>query len=256
MKVIYLLLIAFCTTTCLNAQTSNGTISYEKTKKQEFELPEEFRNMGIELPKEIKVNMDLVFNENESLYKASKKMASSNSNPFEQKGNIQVKTMNSSKESQIYCNANEKKLLQAKDVFGKKFIIESVIEKKKWKLLPEQKELLGYQCVKATLEEQDKLITAWFTTEIQIPVGPEMYYGLPGVILEVQIQGEDIEETIVATDIQLTDDPQPIKAPRKGKVISQEEYEVILENQLKEFESIYGGDSKEGNTIIFRSSGN
>ena len=62
-----------------------------------------------------------------------------------------------------------------------------------WQITDEEKEIAGYKVRKATTDSygdkgfefyKGKAI-AWFTTDISIPTGPERYYGLPGLIVEL-----------------------------------------------------------------------
>ena len=53
----------------------------------------------------------------------------------------------------------------------------------KWKITNDQKEINGYQCKKAHLENNPKIIV-WFTPEIPVNGGPYIFYGLPGLVLE------------------------------------------------------------------------
>ena len=62
-----------------------------------------------------------------------------------------------------------------------------------WQITDEEKEIAGYKVRKAATDSygdkgfefyKGKAI-AWFTTDIPIPTGPERYYGLPGLIVEL-----------------------------------------------------------------------
>ena len=54
-----------------------------------------------------------------------------------------------------------------------------------WKLQEEQKEILSYNCKKATTEFAGRSYTAWYTTEISVADGPYKFHGLPGLILSI-----------------------------------------------------------------------
>lgn len=62
-----------------------------------------------------------------------------------------------------------------------------------WQITDEEKEIAGYKVRKATADSYgDKgfefykgKVIAWFTTDIPIPTGPQRYYGLPGLIVEL-----------------------------------------------------------------------
>jgi len=92
----------------------------------------------------------------------------------------------------FYRDSNDK--MKYGDVFGEEAIV--ILPKKKydnWKILKENKVILGYRCYKATTsyESIDKhgdpmevQVIAWFTPEINISSGPIDLEGLPGLILE------------------------------------------------------------------------
>lgn len=55
----------------------------------------------------------------------------------------------------------------------------------KWKLSNESKEILGFNCKKATTHFRGRNYTAFYTENIPIIDGPDIFSGLPGLILEV-----------------------------------------------------------------------
>jgi GLPGLI family protein len=63
---------------------------------------------------------------------------------------------------------------------------------------------------------KDVTITAWYTPEIPVNQGPENYWGLPGLILEIN----DSKTVILCSKIVLNQRKNVIKAPVR-KVISQ-----------------------------------
>lgn len=54
-----------------------------------------------------------------------------------------------------------------------------------WNIESETKEILGYNCQKATLHFRGRDFTVFFTVSIAISNGPYKFSGLPGLILEV-----------------------------------------------------------------------
>ncbi|WP_332911473.1 GLPGLI family protein [Algoriphagus boritolerans] len=56
-------------------------------------------------------------------------------------------------------------------------------------------------------------VTAWFTPEIPVSHGPESYFGLPGLILEVQNQGR----TLICEKIELNPSTNPVKIEQPKK---------------------------------------
>ena len=82
------------------------------------------------------------------------------------------------------------------------------------------------------------IITAWYTPEIAVNQGPESYWGLPGLILEVN----DGKTVILCSKIVLNSkDKVEIKAPTNGKVISQKDYDETVVKKMEEMREMNGG---------------
>jgi len=80
-------------------------------------------------------------------------------------------------------------------------------------------------------------VTAWYTPEIPVNQGPENYWGLPGLILEVN----DGRTTILCSKVVMNaKDKVEIKAPKNGKVVSQKEYDEIVVKKMEEMRSMRG----------------
>ncbi|MFY7935896.1 MAG: GLPGLI family protein [Flavobacterium sp.] len=79
------------------------------------------------------------------------------------------------------------------------------------------------------------MITAWYTTEISISNGPSLYWGLPGLILEIEENGDKLICSKVVINPRKK---AKIKMPNKKSIISVVEYEEILKKKSKEIESI------------------
>lgn len=81
-------------------------------------------------------------------------------------------------------------------------------------------------------------ITAWYTPEIPVNQGPESYWGLPGLILEVN----DGKTVILCSKVVLNSkDKVEIKAPKNGKLISQKEYDETVTKKMEEMSQMNGG---------------
>ena len=81
-------------------------------------------------------------------------------------------------------------------------------------------------------------ITAWYTPEIPVSQGPEGYWGLPGLILEVN----DGKTTILCSKIVLNPkEKAEIKAPDNGKIVSQKEYDEIVIKKMDEMREMNQG---------------
>ncbi|WP_333694716.1 GLPGLI family protein [Flavobacterium sp.] len=81
-------------------------------------------------------------------------------------------------------------------------------------------------------------ITAWYAPDIPINQGPENYWGLPGLILEVS----DGKTVILCSKLVLnTKEKKEIKAPKNGKVVTQQEYDKIVMEKTKEMREMNQG---------------
>jgi GLPGLI family protein len=77
----------------------------------------------------------------------------------------------------------------------------------------------------------ETVITAWYAPEIPVNQGPESYWGLPGLILEVN----DGRTTILCSKIVLNPkEKAKIEAPSKGKVVTQAEYDETVMKKMEE----------------------
>lgn len=82
------------------------------------------------------------------------------------------------------------------------------------------------------------VVTAWYTPQIPVNNGPGEYWGLPGLILEVNAD----RTTMLCTKIVLNpEDKEEIKKPSKGKVVSRAEYNDIIKKKMEEMREMYGG---------------
>ena len=85
---------------------------------------------------------------------------------------------------------------------------------------------------------KEKTITAWYCPEIPVNQGPDKYWGLPGLILEVN----DGTTVLLCSKIVLNaKEKVEIKAPTKGKAVTQKEYDEIVKKKLEEMREMYGG---------------
>ncbi|OYU84283.1 MAG: GLPGLI family protein [Flavobacterium sp. BFFFF2] len=92
-------------------------------------------------------------------------------------------------------------------------------------------------------------ITAWYSPEIPISQGPESYWGLPGLILEVS----DGKTVVLCSKLVLNaKDKAVIKAPTNGKVVSQKEYDDIVVKKMEEWREMNpGGPGRGGSHMRF-----
>ena len=90
-------------------------------------------------------------------------------------------------------------------------------------------------------------IVAWYTPDIPISNGPENYFGLPGLILEVSAG----KTTLLCSKIVLnTKDKKEIKAPKNGSEVTQKEYDEIVMKKMDEWREMSQGRGAQGGMQI------
>ena len=87
-------------------------------------------------------------------------------------------------------------------------------------------------------------VTAWFTPMIPVKNGPAEYGGLPGLILELNID----RQTILCSKIVVNPtDGMEIKKPAKGKEVTREEFNKIVKEKTEEMrENFRGSGGRRG----------
>ncbi len=122
------------------------------------------------------------------------------------------------------------------EVLGRTYIIEDSLTTPKWIILNEMKEIAGHICMNAfyddTLKKQK--VVAWYALDIPIGGGPERFFGLPGLMLEVDIN--DGALIITADKIDVKKLTTEIDFPKrvKGRKIKEKDYIAILRKKIAE----------------------
>ncbi len=168
------------------------------------------------------IKMKLAFSPNESRY-------TYNSDEPEEGGYSWRKP-----EFHLYRNFEKDKKTDVMEMLGKTFIVDDSLHTPVWKIGNQIKEVAGYICMKAETEDPVKKqkITAWFAQDIPVSAGPERMNGLPGLILELDINDGDV--TIEAINVAfraLT--PEDLKMPKqKGKKLDDVAYDKMLRDYI------------------------
>ena len=85
---------------------------------------------------------------------------------------------------------------------------------------------------------KEDTITAWYCPEVPVNQGPENYWGLPGLILEVN----DGKTVMLCTKIVMNaKDKVEIKPATKGKQVTQTEYNDIVKKKMEEMQEMNSG---------------
>lgn len=212
------------------AQPIQGIITYELKVNLHKRLPPDREDMKKMIP-EFRSSSELLFFKGaESLYKP---LVEDDPDEFDNGGGMRIKMARPYYE--FYLNSDEKQLISKREFMGKNYLITEDLELAPWKFSNETKTIQGYECKQAyyTNEETKQTITAWYTPELRIFLGPATYNTLPGTVLAVDINNE--EQIFLATKIELKDlKKNDLKIPKGGEEIGKEEFRKMMDERMKE----------------------
>lgn len=246
--------------------------------------PEMQKTIEERMKKMLEKTFILNFDKTASIYKEEEKLDA----PGQNNGGFRMMSSMMGGGGTFYKNVKEKTYSVDKEFMGKEFLVKDSLPKLEWKLEGETKQIGGYTCYKATAlkpvsksdfrnfrpkkqddskkepaktAEKEKTtnfmdefeipkeisITAWYAPEIPVNQGPESYWGLPGLILEVS----DDKTVILCSKIVLNSkEKAEIKAPSKGKVVNQKEYDEIVVKKMEEMREMQRGNGNGGGRTL------
>ena len=272
MKKITTLLILFLVAN-FYAQSFQGKATYKTFRKVDFKISKKKgapksdiqKKIQEQLRKQFQQTYTLNFNKTESTYTQNKKLSA----PQTGAGGMTFVIAGSGGGTDVlYKNIADKKYINKTEISGKRFLIKDKLEDFGWEMSGETKNIGNYTCYKATRsreetrtsfsmtdgEKEEKkekvtiVTTAWYTPQIPVSNGPEDFWGLPGLILEIQ----DGKLTIACTEIVINPKEKiEIKKPKKGKKVTQKKFDKIMDDHSKEMMERFRNKrkSKDGNSI-------
>ncbi|MEI6122795.1 MAG: GLPGLI family protein [Bacteroidota bacterium] len=136
----------------------------------------------------------------------------------------------------ITRNFGTNTFLDAIEMLGKTYIVTDSLKAPDWKILNDIKEIAGHVCMNATYTDTllHQKIVAWFALDIPIQAGPDRFFGLPGLILEVTINNGAKIMTAQSIDMKTFTTEFDLPKKLKGKAISGSAYAAILKKFLDE----------------------
>lgn len=133
---------------------------------------------------------------------------------------------------QTYKDQKENLYVKQADFFGKDFLITDNLLPFDWILIDEEKKIGPYLCKKAIISSDDTTVEAWYSPDIAIPDGPMDYWGLPGLIVELQYKNLTYKLTSINYKTNYS-----ISKPTKGKVIKKLDFQNMEKEKLQELEN-------------------
>jgi GLPGLI family protein len=131
-----------------------------------------------------------------------------------------------------YTSIKDNKTFAEKIVFGEFMTI--IYELPKWEITSELKVIGNLVCRKAIKKAGDSYVNnleVWFCSDIPVQFGPQLYNGLPGLVIEVISSNV----RIIASRVDLKPNVDlSISKPTKSRIISEEDYGKLVEKMAKE----------------------
>lgn len=220
-----------------NAQfTTAGKIEYERRVNihaQMKEMEEEqgsnpfMEQMKAKIPKFNSSYFDLIFDTSHSIYKPGKEVEGSN--PFKMFGG------GPATQNIVMTDFTAKTIKANKKVFEQKFYVEDTMRNIEWTVKDEIRTIANFKCHKAVGKICDSVyVVAFYTEDIIVSGGPEMFGGLPGMIMELAIPR--LHCTWTADKVELIA-PQETDfvVPDKGKKVTEKELYETVRSSFKDW---------------------
>lgn len=237
------------------AQNFQGKATYKTHRNMDIKISSDQnapnsavqKKLHEQLKKMSQKTFTLNFNKSESTYTQNKELK-----PEAQTGGVSIVMIGDGGGNDVlYKDVNQKIYRNKTEISGKNFLIEDKLENTPWEMTAETKKIGKYTCYKATRSREEDRVSftmtdgdqeetkekvtvtteVWYTPEIPVSNGPGMFWGLPGLILEVH----EGKLTIVCSELVLNpSDKVEIKKPKKGKKVSQEKFDKIMREKTQE----------------------
>jgi GLPGLI family protein len=238
MKRIIVLYIAVIISFAAKAQyTMQGKIEYERTfnlhhaiEDMDEDSKEWLEKIKAQIPKVTTNYYELHFNTSKSVYKPGKES--------ENTSKLWFATPPGS-ENIIYTDFSTSSVKANKKIFEERFLVVDTARKIKWVIKDEIRTIANYKCRKAVGKMFDSVyVVAFYTDDIIASGGPEMFGGLPGMIMQITVPR--LHCTWLATKVEIAPPKETdLIAPDKGKKVTQNEMFETLKDSFKRWGKNY-----------------
>lgn len=234
-----------------HAQQKEGVIIYERVQNMHRTVNHEMRAM---MPEFKTSQMMLLFSGAKSLYKPIQ--TDEAPDPFSNRPGGGILSMGANT-IETYIDMDQNKQLSARNALGTLFLITDTVKKYPWVLTDERKMIAGVECRKATMvnisfraamrvvsssnapqetppppKKEEIKVVAWYAESLAAPAGPDQYTGLPGVILELDVDNAAL--VIKTKEIRSnTKELKDLKEPKKGRAVTNEGFRTAVREMLE-----------------------
>lgn len=244
-----LFLILFSTGIFLNAQ-DKLIVEYESFTKMDIENLLNGSEISVsdrEIQDALKKAMEtpsyyqLIMTPDESLYEYQERI---NNQQKEEGSRVSISF---GQRGKLYKNLKENLVLREANSWNVDYLIQDSVKTYDWKITRESQDILGYETRKATAEiDSITNLVAWYAPRLSFKSGPDVYGGLPGLILKLEKNsktktGGVQTQTTTAISIQTGNEKTKITRPKKGKLVNQKEFKEENEKQMQRMKEMYDG---------------
>lgn len=237
MKILLTSLALLFFTAAFAQEKEEGIITYEQVvhwariyAKMEFLSQEEKDRIKLTWGNDdegSKTKMKLTFTPTQTKYTYDSDQASSNDGRYSWRQD----------EYLIFRNFDKEQKTEIIEMLGKTYIIEDSLKAPKWKVMNQIKDIDGHVCMLAVTEDTVKRmkVSAWFSHDLALPIGPGQYFGLPGAIMELSMNDGDVVITAIKVEMKPVEE-EAVELPKKmrGKKLDNAAYDILLWTHMRD----------------------
>jgi len=264
--------------TIVTAQMKEGKISYERKVNMHRNLPDP--QMKSMVPEFRTDKFELIFNESASLFRSV--VDDEAPDPFANAGgggggmrmNFRMPT------TTTYTDIAKQTQYEERAFFEKEFLIVDSLKQYKWKLTEETKTIAKQLCKKATTmitapqmrmrisigggenkvdsaanapsKPKETELVVWYAENIPVSVGPDNYSGLPGVIMEMDV--DNGANVTTAVEVSAKYPKKELVAPTKGEKMNRAQFQENMQKLIQDMQK--GGSIRMGGNTFRVGGGN
>lgn len=267
----------FVLTTTVTAQMKEGKISYERKVNMHRNIPDP--QMKSMIPEFRTDKFELIFNASASLFRSV--VDDEAPDPFANAGgggggirmNFRMPT------TTTYTDIAKQMQYEERAFFEKEFLIVDSLKQYKWKLSEETKTIAKQLCKKATTmvtapqmrvrisrggknnsdstanapkPPKETELVVWYAENIPVSVGPDNYSGLPGVIMEMDLDNGATVTT--AVEVSAKYPKKELVQPTKGDKMTRAQFQDQMQKLMQDMQR--GGGIRMGGAAIRIGGGN
>jgi GLPGLI family protein len=262
-KIITLFVVTLCVTSAM-AQMKEGKIVYERKINMYRMITDP--EMRARVPEFRTSQFELLFNEQASLFRTVPDDEAPD--PFANNGGDRggQRFMFRMPETATYTNLATQTQYESRAMFEKNFLIVDSLKPLKWKISEETKTIAKYVCKKATTSvaaqvmrmgggaggrqnrsttdtaakpatpaaPKETEVVVWYTEAIPASIGPDFYAGLPGAILEVDM--DNGANVTTATEVTAKYPKKELVQPTKGDKMNRAQFQDAMKKIIEDMQ--------------------